>query len=158
MPLLQENISQNQQLLPSQSSRPCPVVLDWDNTELPIQVQDVNEGFDLILYVLFAVLRYNFNLKNDESYSMADVTYNTASFGSLVRTLKGIVEIGKTTRKGRPLYVLLGYKERDVEERVLWDMVYEIGLDFKHIGDVPGTGGPPVEVWISIQTFSTDCK
>ena len=74
---------------------------------------------------------------------MADVTYNTASFPSLVRTLAQLIRLGP-----RPPLVLLGYKERDVAERTLWNLVAEIGLKFEKISELTGAGGTPVEIWL----------
>lgn len=74
---------------------------------------------------------------------MADVTYNTASFPSLVRTMKNLVNLSSN----RPR-VVLGYKERDAEERVLWKMAEEVaGIALKLAGQVTGCGGMPVEIW-----------
>ena len=78
---------------------------------------------------------------------MADVTYNTASFRSLVRTLKSLMEVGVATRNNRPLLVIMGYKERHVDERTLWEMAKAVGLDFVHVGERSGGGGSPVEIW-----------
>jgi len=114
MPLLQQNINANR----------SPVkagVLDWDDEEFPECVRQC-EGFDVLI--------------------MADVTYNTASFPSLVRTLKTLVNLST-----RPPQVVLGYKERDTAERALWNMLSEAGLDLKLLGTVAGHGGSPVEVW-----------
>jgi hypothetical protein len=76
-------------------------------------------------------------------FRMADVTYNTASFPPLVRTLSMLMRLGT-----KPPLVLLGYKERDEAERTLWDLTSEAALDFKKIGERRGTGGAPVEVWL----------
>jgi protein N-lysine methyltransferase METTL21D len=76
---------------------------------------------------------------------MADVTYNTSSFPMLVNTLKSIVAANSETRP----YFLLGYKQRDESERSLWDMMKVIGLDFTQVGEVPGYGGAPIEIWIA---------
>lgn len=74
---------------------------------------------------------------------MADVTYNTASFPSLVRTLSELVRLGTKS----PV-VLLGYKERDAAERTLWDLMKEAGIKFQRIGQRLGAGGAPVEIWL----------
>lgn len=76
---------------------------------------------------------------------MADVTYNTDSFPSLVRTLSQLVRLGKKAPA-----VVLGYKERDVAERTLWELVGEFGLKFQKVGERAGAGGAPVEVWLGI--------
>lgn len=80
-------------------------------------------------------------------YRMADVTYNTASFPALVKTLERLVKL--SLRSGKRPLILLGYKERDEAERTLWDMVKEIGIDFKKVGERVGAGGFPVEIWIA---------
>jgi hypothetical protein len=78
---------------------------------------------------------------------MADVTYNTASFPSLVRTLAQLIQLGTN-----PPLVLMGYKERDAAERTLWDLVAEIGLEFEQISEHTGAGGAPVEIWLGHAT------
>jgi len=122
MPLLEHNISANAQLF--QHIHPTATVLDWDSETLPDFIQAFNEGFDVIV--------------------MADVTYNTASFPSLVRTLLRLIRLGTN-----PPLVLLGYKERDVAERTLWNLAAEIGLEFEKISELPGAGGTPVEIWLA---------
>lgn len=81
---------------------------------------------------------------------MADVTYNTASFPSLVRTLARLIRLGSD-----PPLVLLGYKERDIAERTLWNLVAEIGFEFEKINDLTGAGGTPVEIWLGRATTET---
>ncbi|KAJ7890574.1 putative methyltransferase-domain-containing protein [Mycena olivaceomarginata] len=108
MPLLQHNITAN-------NSPVEAAVLDWDEEELPQCVQECG-AFDIIV--------------------MADVTYNTASFPSLVRSLKKLVNLSPK----RPR-VLLGYKERDSGERALWEMAEEAGTT------VAAGGGMAVEIW-----------
>ena len=78
---------------------------------------------------------------------MADVTYNTASFGALVRTLDNLLRLCESSSNS-PM-VLIGYKERDAAERTLWDMVSEIGLNLEKVGERVGAGGAPVEVWVA---------
>ena len=80
---------------------------------------------------------------------MADVTYNTASFPSLVRTLKVLTSGGDPeSHSGRLPLILLGYKERDAAERSLWDMARNIGITVEKVGERPGAGGNPVEIWV----------
>ncbi len=86
----------------------------------------------------------------DELFRMADVMYNTASFHSLLRTLKNVMEVGRPSRNTRPLFVLMGYKERHPDERNLWVMAQEIGLDFVRVGERVGAGNCPVEVWVCV--------
>lgn len=42
----------------------------------------------------------------------------------------------------------MGYKERHLDERSLWDRTKEIGLDFQQIAQINGAGGNPVEIWL----------
>ncbi|KAJ7281570.1 putative methyltransferase-domain-containing protein [Mycena rebaudengoi] len=114
MPLLQHNIVAN-------ASQVEGAVLDWDEDEFPECVRECG-AFDIII--------------------MADVTYNTAVFPALVRTLKKLMELNST----RPR-VIMGYKERDAGERELWAMAKEAGIDFELIAEKPGNGGRAVEVW-----------
>lgn len=84
---------------------------------------------------------------------MADVTYNTASFPSLIRTLKSLfLAQGSQNAEGisqvTPPLALLAYKERDPAERTLWEMARGIGITFEQAGAVPGAGGESVEIWI----------
>lgn len=76
---------------------------------------------------------------------MADVTYNTASFSALIRTLSTLIELNPIDK---PPVVLLGYKERDAEERSLWGMAEKAGICFERVGEKPGAGGAPIEIWI----------
>ena len=79
---------------------------------------------------------------------MADVTYNTSSFPSLIRTLRSVIDLHDPSRKPEAPFILLGYKERDVSERTLWDMARDIGVGFERIGGRDGAGGSPVEIWL----------
>ncbi|PCH44143.1 hypothetical protein WOLCODRAFT_104648 [Wolfiporia cocos MD-104 SS10] len=130
MPSLEHNISANETLFQSQSSRPQALVLDWDNDQLPDEVSAIQGGFHAII--------------------MADVTYNTSSFPALVRTLSNLVRLGTAPdgQSSRPPMILLGYKERDPAERSLWDMTREVGIQFEKVGERCGAGGDPVEIWI----------
>jgi protein N-lysine methyltransferase METTL21D len=74
---------------------------------------------------------------------MADVTYNTSSFPALITTLESLIRLGT-----KPPLVILGYKERDPEERTLWDLAKRIGLRFEKVGERAGCGGASVEVWL----------
>jgi protein N-lysine methyltransferase METTL21D len=78
---------------------------------------------------------------------MADVTYNTASFPSLIRTLRNLTHRSTDGNTATPL-VLLGYKERDTAERSLWEMAREIGVTFERVGERPGADGNSVEIWL----------
>jgi len=133
MPLLEQNISDNTQMFRTHACRPQAVVLDWDNETLPQEVLAVPEGLHAII--------------------MADVTYNTSSFPSLMRTLSNLVRSGSPAdpdvQSRRPL-ILLGYKERDPAERQLWELIQEIGINLVKVAERGGAGGDPVEVWIGI--------
>lgn len=132
MPLLEHNIASNDSSFTCSSTRPRAVVLDWDEERFPEEVSDIQHDFDVII--------------------MADVTYNTSSFPSLIRTLDNIVRVGSSTagsdpRPHHPL-ILLGYKERDPSERSLWDVAQNIGIRFEQVGERRGAGGEPIEIWI----------
>lgn len=74
---------------------------------------------------------------------MADVTYNTSSFPSLVRTLAALSRVGLN-----PPIFIMGYKERDSAERTLWEMTKQVGIKFEQVGERKGGGGAPVEIWL----------
>lgn len=80
---------------------------------------------------------------------MADVTYNTASFPSLIHTLRTLLELSDPDGNNTSPLVLLGYKERDPAERTLWDMAADIGVTFEKVGERVGAGGDSVEVWLA---------
>ncbi|KAI0369090.1 hypothetical protein BV20DRAFT_946812 [Pilatotrama ljubarskyi] len=125
MPLLGQNVSANSTLFTLPSTRPRPLVLDWDSPVLPEDVRTVHTGFDAIV--------------------MADVTYNTASFPSLMRTIASLISLSPP---GEPPVIVLGYKERDPAERTLWEMAKEIGVSFENVAERKGAGGQAVEIWI----------
>ena len=80
---------------------------------------------------------------------MADVTYNTASFPSLLRTLSSLVQLN-VKHLGPPPIVILGYKERDPDERSLWNALEsEVGIHLEKVGECEGwPESTPVEFWI----------
>ncbi|KIY52967.1 hypothetical protein FISHEDRAFT_69426 [Fistulina hepatica ATCC 64428] len=125
MSLLEQNIALNEHLF-SPSRRLRAIVLDWDNSELPLDIRTV--GFDVII--------------------MADVTYNIASFLALLRTLKSFIQLGAGPNSNAAPLIVLGYKERHLDERVLWEMARSIGVLFHEVDARPGAGGQPVEIWI----------
>jgi hypothetical protein len=85
---------------------------------------------------------------------MADVTYNTAAFPALVRTLCALLR-----GPGRRPMALLGFKERDPDERTLWPMLADAaGLTLKKVGERSGAGGAPVEIWIGTVSNSTSTE
>ncbi|PBK65860.1 uncharacterized protein ARMOST_06759 [Armillaria ostoyae] len=129
IPLLEHNIASNGHLLPDGSARPKASVLDWYE-DLPDNMQSFSDGFDAII--------------------MADVTYNTSSFPALLRTLASLI----TMSAKRPL-ILLGYKERDEAERTIWVMANEIGIRFRKVDEIAGSGVDPVEVWIGEMECTT---
>ncbi|EKM50155.1 uncharacterized protein PHACADRAFT_213908 [Phanerochaete carnosa HHB-10118-sp] len=129
MPLLEDNISANKAMFCSASATPQPIVLDWDEQSLPSRVTEIGSSFDVIV--------------------MADVTYNTASFPSLIRTLRALLELGDPDVNDKSPLVLLGYKERDPAERTLWDLAADMGVMFEMVGERGGAGGNPVEVWLA---------
>lgn len=81
---------------------------------------------------------------------MADVTYNTSAFPSLVRTLSKLT--ARSTDSCVLPLIIMGYKERDPAERSLWDMVHKIGVVLEKVGVRLGSGGVPVEIWIGTVT------
>ncbi|KZT07420.1 uncharacterized protein LAESUDRAFT_742889 [Laetiporus sulphureus 93-53] len=129
MPLLEHNIRANESLFNSPFTRPQAVVLDWDIEDAPEEISCIDSGFDVIV--------------------MADVTYNTASFPSLIRTLVSLGSLPRSSSAAtqRPM-ILLGYKERDPAERTLWDMARDVGITFEKVGEKPGAGGEPIEIWV----------
>ncbi len=124
LPLLTHNVSTNDALF-KEPFRPQPLALDWDEETLPSEILAIEGGFDAII--------------------MADVTYNTASFPALVRTLSSLLRLSPPDH---PPIVMLGYKERDPEERTLWDMAKGIGVSFERVGERRGAGRDPVEIWL----------
>ncbi|KAI0050943.1 hypothetical protein FA95DRAFT_1603038 [Auriscalpium vulgare] len=115
--LMEHNISLNASLFPG--APPTALTLDWD-APLPASVLSSSPPHIII---------------------MADVTYNTASFPALLRTLSALLG------RGAPL-VLLAYKERDPAERALWDMLArDAGVVLQRVGTHAGAGGQAVEVW-----------
>jgi len=103
---------------------------------------------------------------------MADVTYNTSSFPSLVRTIRSLVartcEFSSSKDAGeehRYPTILVGYKQRDPGERELFGMLEEafsftssgdVKIKLTRVGEVPGAssglesgeGRGPVEIWL----------
>ncbi|KAI5984289.1 putative methyltransferase-domain-containing protein [Pisolithus albus] len=127
LPLLQRNISSNNSLLSTVS--PEPAALDWEVERLPDAIMSkFDTGLDVIV--------------------MADVTYNTASFPALISTLSRLVGFSRSKWADRRPSILLGYKERDVAERTLWNMAKDAGIDFEQVGVVNGAGGAQIEIWV----------
>ncbi|KAJ7091335.1 putative methyltransferase-domain-containing protein [Mycena belliarum] len=126
MPLLEHNIGAN-------DSRVQAAVLDWDSEAFPDCVREC-EALDIIM--TFKDL--------NKIHRMADVAYNTSSFGSLVQTLNRLVN--SSSKRPR---VIMGYKVRDESERALWAMVEAAGMLLTLVGRREGAGGMPVEIWES---------
>ncbi|KZT61267.1 hypothetical protein CALCODRAFT_24602 [Calocera cornea HHB12733] len=123
IPLVEYNIQLNSRLL--DGIRVTATTLDWEE-ELPERI--ISTGpFHLIL--------------------MSDVTYNTASFPALLKTLRAL-QLLSQQEDGNTL-ALLAYKERDPAERDLWVMMEEMGIGFNRLDEIPGHGGYPVEIWMT---------
>lgn len=121
-PLLSHNLIQNAHNMPQKSMQ--AEVLDWDNQSLPESITGTH--FDLVV--------------------MADVTYNTASFPSLLRTVSHLLDQHSTPST----LVLLGYKQRDIAERSLFNLMKDgqPRVELYQVGESTGMGGEPVEVWL----------
>src|SRR6202050_753567 len=92
MPLLKHNISANEQLF--KSARPQATVLDWDDDVLPEEIQSLDTGIDAIVCVHCSHTLIPISLlTSKQNLRMTDVTYNTASFPSLIRTLSNLVQL-----------------------------------------------------------------
>ena len=129
MPILSHNITSNSKYF---TQSPQPLTLDWDEEYLPDQVIEAG-GFDVIL----------------DGRRRADVTYNTASFPSLLRTLSSLVQLNIRHSRPPPI-VILGYKERDPDERSLWGALeIEVGIHLEKVGECEGwPESTPIEFWI----------
>lgn len=77
---------------------------------------------------------------------MADVAYNTKFFPALIHTLSLLVALNVQRGQTLPL-ILMGYKERDEDERTLWILAKKIGIDFERIDVEAGRAGD-VEIWL----------
>ena len=150
MPVLSHNVSSNAKYFIHPQDSPQPLVLDWDEENLPERVLEAG-GFDIILYV--SPHRQSILRVLDRTYyfstRMADVTYNTSSFPSLLRTLSSLVQLNTKCSRSPPI-VILGYKERDPDERSLWGMLESgAGIHLEKVGECEGwPGSTPVEFWI----------
>jgi hypothetical protein len=152
MPLLSHNITSNARYFTQPPDVPQPLALDWDGERLPEQVVQAG-GFGAILYVPSYVRERTTSpasiLTRSFSTRMADVTYNTASFPSLLRTLSSLVRLNAKNSRPPPL-VILGYKERDSDERSLWGMLAsDVGVRLEKVGECEGwPESTPVEFWV----------
>lgn len=98
--------------------------LDWEDEELPLIV--TSNPPDIIM--------------------MSDVTYNTASFPALIKTLKNLLRISPAAR------VIIAYKERHPDERAAWRMFdHDARLSLCKVEEIPGAAGAPVEIWLGSQ-------
>ncbi|KAJ9105417.1 hypothetical protein QFC21_001788 [Naganishia friedmannii] len=129
-------------------------VLDWED-DLPPWVHRDPQGDEVQIDVVIA----------------ADVTYNTASFPHLIKTLTSL--LGPTSRTHKPdasdpdqemsssrsPLLLLAYKERDASERELWEMARENGIWMEMVDVIRGHEASPTfegdeavagatEIWI----------
>jgi len=148
MPLIEQNFSLNKAHF--LRAQPQAMVLDWDDEEIPQRVKDLG-GLDAIVYVLpplSFIKNKNIPIQSHffSLHRMADVTYNTASFPSLCRTLSTLTRLDSATSK--PPTILLGYKQRDESEREFWSMMSAVGIEFEKIGERVGSGEDArVEIW-----------
>ncbi len=84
---------------------------------------------------------------------MADVTYNCDVFPALLGTLIALLRRSEASGCTR---ILMSYKERDIGERVLWEMAREAGIEFELVDKVRGAREPPVEIWIGRLSSTTE--
>jgi len=87
---------------------------------------------------------------------MADVTYNTSSFPSLIGTLSRLIRFSMSAAPAKAPLIILGYKERDAAERALWEIAEKIGIHFEEVAKVPGMDEFPVEVWVGTTIHSEE--
>jgi hypothetical protein len=79
---------------------------------------------------------------------MSDVTYNTASFPALLRTVKNLLSLAPAAR------MIIAYKERHVAERIAWEMFEsDAKLSLHKVEEIPGSAGVPVEIWLGSQAL-----
>jgi hypothetical protein len=147
IPLLEENIEKNASSF--KLLKPEAMVLDWDHCEefvFPLdgpQNPSSSENLEWDIIV------------------MADVTYNTSSFPSLIKTLFKLLKSSRTApalRHGHQPLVLLGYKQRDASERQMFELLKEeLGLALVRVGSVEGWPGSgenggtqkeEIEIWL----------
>lgn len=150
MELMNENISLNEvasveplETTAEDTTTLSPIVslsaqtLDWDEA-LPDWVTANHP--DLIMYVHRLA-----PFSHTDWIRAADVTYNTASFPSLVKTLCALI---RPEGGARPPF-LLAYKQRDEAERDLWKMLAEEGIELELVDKIPGAEEEgAVEIWV----------
>lgn len=77
------------------------------------------------------------NSKRSFRTSAADVTYNTASFPCLLKTLQRLFD--PPTPSGKQPLLLLAYKQRHPSERTLWTMLSDqAGIEMIKFAEIPG--------------------
>jgi hypothetical protein len=86
------------------------------------------------------------NLTQSGDISMADVTYNIASFRALLDTVTALLK-GPSSSATPPI-ILLAYKCRDPAERTLWTEALARGISFVQVDTVNGVREPAVEIWL----------
>ena len=75
------------------------------------------------------------------------MTYNTASFPSLVSTLTALLK-PPSAELIRPS-LLLAYKERDPGERELWELLDAEGISIEKVEEIAGAEAEgQVEIWV----------
>ena len=81
---------------------------------------------------------------------MPDVTYNTSLFPSLLRTLSSLIKLNVENSRSPPV-VILGYHERDLDERSLWGMLEnEVCICLEKVGECEGwPESTPIEFWMA---------
>ncbi|KAI9632484.1 putative methyltransferase-domain-containing protein [Dioszegia hungarica] len=140
--LMDENMSLNQSSNAPEADEGLCVharVLDWDQP-LPAWISDDSRDVGKRWPSLII---------------SADVTYNTASFPSLVRTLTALLRPGSPDEK-QPM-LLLAYKQRDPGERELWKMLEDVGIVMRLADTIEGADGGEgaVEIWLGSCEEST---
>ena len=154
MPILSYNITSNAKYFTQPQDSPQPIALDWDVENLPEQVIEAR-SFDVILYVSFRApgthnpVPFGGILLPSIFFRMADVTYNTASFPSLIRAISSLIQLNVNHSRPPPI-IMMGYKERDPDERSLWGMLEsEVGIRLERVGECEGwPESTPIEFWI----------
>ena len=137
IPLMEENIALNAS---AEGGAVEARVLDWDQP-LPGWVAGEPQSPswpDVIMSVNL--------LERGLTTRAADVTYNTASFGSLLKTLTVLL---KPKGQASRVNLILAYKEREPAERELWDMLLKAGVRMDKVAEVPGAEEEgTVEIWL----------
>lgn len=81
-------------------------------------------------------------------FRMSDVTYNTASFPALLKTVKNLLSLSPAA------CVIIAYKERHIAERTAWEMFEnDAKLSLHKVEEISGPAGAPVEIWLGSQAL-----